>query len=166
MLVNKYYYGYSNKKKHVTGKGFVDSLSSIFNTIKSATAPVFKTVGNYVSENKDLIAKPILGALGSLAATGLATGIPTIISHIANRNKKKHIVNPVSQQEIVSENVEPKYKEILQNIVNSKSYNSWQSSNKYHRQWDKIFLSLYVIILLGNMLGIRQLFASYLPAIC
>ena len=80
MLVNRYYYGYSNKKKHVTGKGFVDSLSSIFNTIKSATAPVLKTVGNYVSENKDLIAKPILGALGSLAATGLATGIPTIIS--------------------------------------------------------------------------------------
>ena len=38
MLVNRYYYGYSNKKKHVTGKGFVDSLSSIFNTIKSATA--------------------------------------------------------------------------------------------------------------------------------
>ena len=128
MLVTRYYYGYSNKKKHVTGKGFVDSLSSIFNTIKSATAPVFKTVGNYVSENKDLIAKPILGALGSLAATGLATGIPTIISHIANRNKKKHIGNPVSQtmqQEILSENVEPKYKEILKNILNSKNNNSY-----------------------------------------
>ena len=62
MLVNRYYYGYSNMKKNVTGRGFVDSLSSIFNTIKSATAPDFRTVGNYVSENKDLIAKPILGA--------------------------------------------------------------------------------------------------------
>ena len=30
MLVNRYYYGYSNKKKHVTGKGFVDSLSKYF----------------------------------------------------------------------------------------------------------------------------------------
>ena len=118
--MNRYYYEYSNKKKHVTGEDFVDSLSSIFNTIKSATAPVF----NYVSENKHLIAKLILGALGSLAATGLATGIPTIISHIANRNKKKHIVNPVLQQEVVNENVEPKYKEILQNIVNSKNNNS------------------------------------------
>ena len=115
---------------------------------------MFKTVGNYVSDNKDLIAKPILGALGSLAATGLATGIPTIISHIANRNKKKHIGNPVLQQEIVSENVEPKYKEILQNIVNSKN-NQWQSSNEYHRQWDIIFLRLYGILLLG-----------YLPANC
>ena len=174
MLVNRYYYGYSNKKKHVTGKGFVDSLSSIFNTIKSATAPVFKTVGNYVSENKDLIAKPILGALGSLAATGLATGIPTIISHIANRNKKKHIGNPVSmQQEIVSENVEPKYKEILQNILNSKNNIIWQSFNEYHRQWDKIFLKQiavcdYYIIrqFARNLPAICQLFAGYLPAIC
>ena len=61
----------------------------------------------------------------SLAATGLATGIPAIISHIANRNKKKHSGNPVPQQEIVSEIVEPKYKEILQNIVNSKNNNSY-----------------------------------------
>ena len=74
---------------------------------------MFKTVGNYISENKDLVAKPILSALDSPAATGLATGIPTIISHIANRNKRKHIVNPVSQQGIVSENVDPKYKGIL-----------------------------------------------------
>ena len=57
MLVNRYYCGYANKKKHVTGKGFVDSLSSMFHTIKSATAPLIKTVGNYVSQNKDLIAK-------------------------------------------------------------------------------------------------------------
>ena len=125
MLVNRYYYGYSNKKKHVTGEGFVDSLSSMFNTIKSATAPLIKTVRNYVSKNEDLIAKPILGAVGSLAAEVLATGMPTIVSHIANRNKKKHSVNPVSQQEVVSENVEPKYKEILQNIVNSKNNNSY-----------------------------------------
>ena len=125
MLVNRYYYGYSNKKKHVTGKGYVDSLSSMFNTIKSATAPLLKTVVNYVSENKDLIAKLILGALGSLAATGLAIGIPTIISHIANRNKKKHIDNHVLQHDVVNENVKPKYKEILQNIVNSKNNNSY-----------------------------------------
>ena len=59
MLVNRYYYGYSNKEKQVTGKGFVDSLSSMFNTIKSATAPLMKTEGDYVSENEDLIAKPI-----------------------------------------------------------------------------------------------------------
>ena len=72
----------------------------MLHSIKSATAPLIKTVGNYVSENKDLIAKPILGAIGSLAAMVLATGIPTIIRHIANWNKKKHIHNPVSQQKM------------------------------------------------------------------
>ena len=142
MLVNRNRYGFSSKKKHVTGTGFVDSLSSIFNTIKSATAPVFKTVGNYVSENKDLIAKPVLGAIGSLAATGLASGIPAIISHIAKRNRIKNNADQgfngnkqqgfngsSGQQEVLSENLEPKYKEILQNIVKSKNNNSSNSNN-------------------------------------
>ena len=161
MLVNKYYYGYCNKKKHVTGKGFVDSLSSMFNTIKSATSPLIKTVENDISENKNLIAKPILGALGSSAATGLATGISTIISHIANRKKKKkHIVNPVSQHEVVSENLEPKYKEILQNIVNSK--NNISHGNPLTNiigSGIKIFLRHSQ----ANLPAICRVIASYLP---
>ena len=88
MIVNKTKYGCSSRKKHVTGKGFVDSLSNVFSSLKSSAAPVFKSIGNYVVENKDLIAKPILGAIGSLATTGLSAGVPTIIAHIANRNKK------------------------------------------------------------------------------
>ena len=74
-------------------------------------------------ENKDLIAKPILGAVGSLAATGFAAGVPTLLTHIANRNRKKDnaiTLMKTMQQEVVSENLEPKYKEILQNIINSK----------------------------------------------
>ena len=136
MLVKRYYYGYSNKKKHVTGKGFVDSLSSIFDTIKASAAPIFKSVGNYVADNKDLIAKPVLGAIGSLAATGLSAGIPGIISHIAKRNRIKNIVDQdfngnkqSGQQEVLSENLEPKYKEILQDIVKSKNNNSSNSSS-------------------------------------
>ena len=95
MLVNRNRYGFSSKKKHVTGTGFVDSLSSIFNSIKASAAPIFKSVGNYVADNKDLIAKPVLGAIGSLAATGLASGIPAIISHIAKRNRMKNTVEPL-----------------------------------------------------------------------
>ena len=90
MLVNRNRYGFSSKKKHVTGTGFVDTLSSILNSIKASAAPVLKSVGNYVADNKDLIAKPVLGAIGSLAATGLASGIPAIISHIAKRNRIKN----------------------------------------------------------------------------
>ena len=63
MLVNRNRYGFTNKKKHVTGTGFVDSLSSIINSIEASAAsaaPISKSVGNYVADNKDLIAKPVL----------------------------------------------------------------------------------------------------------
>ena len=127
MIVNKTKYGYSNRKKHVTGRGFVESLSNVFNSLKSSATPVLKSIGNYIVENKDLIAKPLLGAVGSLAATGLATGVPALLAHIANRNRKKNNANTLMQQEVVSENLEPKYKEILQNIINSKRNDSFSN---------------------------------------
>jgi hypothetical protein len=145
MLVNRNRYGFSSNKKHVIGTGFVDSLSSIINSIKASAAsaaPIFKSVGNYVVDNKDLIAKPVLGAIGSLAAAELSAGIPAIISHIAKRNRIKNNADQgfngnkqqwfngsSGQQEVLSENLEPKYKEILQNIVKSKNNNSSNSSS-------------------------------------
>ena len=89
MLVDRNRYGFSSKKKHVTGTGFVDSLSRIFTSIKASAAPIFKSVGNYVADNEDLIAKPVLGAIGSLAETDLATGLPAILSHIAKKQDEK-----------------------------------------------------------------------------
>lgn len=75
MLVttNKY-----KKNRHITGRGFVDSMST-----------ALKNIGSYVASNKDLIAKPLLGAMGSLGATALTAGVPALISHIRNRNKKQ-----------------------------------------------------------------------------
>ena len=86
--------------------------------------------------------KPVLGAIGSLAATGLSAGIPAIIIHIAKRNRIKNNADQgfngikqqgfngsSGQQEVLSENLEPKYKEILQNIVKSKNNNSSNSSS-------------------------------------
>ena len=43
-------------------------------------------------------------------------------------NRKKNNANTLMQQEVVSENLEPKYKEILQNIINSKRNNSSSNS--------------------------------------
>ena len=156
MLVNRNKYGFSSKKKHVTGTGFVDSLSSIIISIKASAAPIFESVGNYVADNKDLIAKLVLGAIGSLAATGLASGIPTIISHIAKRNRIKnnadqgfHGNKQTVQQEVLSENLEPKYEEILQNIVKSKnknSNNSISSSNSNNNMQN----------LLTNIIGVAS----------
>jgi hypothetical protein len=100
MLVHKHAYGYSQKKKHVTGRGFVDSLSNVFNSIKASAVPAMRSIGSYVSNNKDLIAKPLLGAVGSLAATGLTAGVPALLSHIM---KRKQVTDP-------------KYKEILESL--------------------------------------------------
>ena len=112
MLINKNIYGYSRKKKHITGRGFVDTMSSVFNSLKSAIAPTLKNITSYVSTNKDLIAKPVLGAVGSLALMGLTTGVPAIIRHIVNKNSS----HKIRTSEIPDD---PKYKEILQSMMTS-----------------------------------------------
>ena len=86
MLIKKNAYGYSQKKKYITGRGFVDALSNVFNSLKASAVPTIRSVVSYVSNNKDLIAKPLLGAIGSLAATGLTADVPALISYIMNKN--------------------------------------------------------------------------------
>lgn len=113
MLINKNVYGYSKNKKYIVRRGFLDSLSTIFNSFKASTMPVLQSVGSYISSNKDLIAKPVLGALGSLAATGLNAGVPAILYHIASRNNNRQIQ---TQPEIPDD---PYYKEILHSIMAS-----------------------------------------------
>ena len=113
MLVNKNTYGYSNHKKYVSGRGFVDKMTQILTPALKG----LKSVGSYITENRDLIAKPILGAIGTLGATALTASLPAIISHIAKRNKK----HPVTPDEISF--VMPKYKEILENIMKTPSVN-------------------------------------------
>jgi len=106
MLITKNTRGYSRKKKYITGRGLVDALSNVFNSLKASANPALRSIGSYVSNNKDLIAKPLLGAVGSLAATGLTAGVPALISHIMNKNKKQVVTVD-----------DPKYKEILQSFL-------------------------------------------------
>lgn len=110
MLINKNTYGYSRKKRYITGRGFVDTMSSVFKSLKSTVVPAFRNIASYVSTNRDLIAKPLLGVVGSLAAKGLSEGVPSLINHIANRNR--------SEPKLPDD---PKYKEILQSIMSSTS---------------------------------------------
>ena len=126
MFVNTVRYGYSNKK-YVSGRGLVDSMSSAFsqigNAFKSSAGTVFKSIGSYLSKNKDLIAKPILGAVGSLGAAALTAGVPAAIAAIqAIRNKKQLPAQLPAQSPVpmpIPENV--KYKEILKNILDAQS---------------------------------------------
>ena len=53
MLVKKKDRSYTTDKKYVRGKGFLDSASS-----------ALRNVGSYMYQNKDLWAKPMIGAAG------------------------------------------------------------------------------------------------------
>ena len=53
MLVTGNTFGYTTHKKHVMEKGFVGSAASAFRNFTS-----------YIGTNKDLIAKPMLSAVG------------------------------------------------------------------------------------------------------
>jgi hypothetical protein len=88
------------KKKYVVGRGFLDSLSTVFNSFNASTIPAFRRVGSYLSTNKDLIAKPVLGAIGSLAATALTAGVPAIKNHIKNKKPTFDNASCVEQPEI------------------------------------------------------------------
>jgi len=97
MLVTGNTFGYTAHKKHVTGRGFVDSAASAFRNFTS-----------YIGTNKDLIAKPMLSAVGSLGALGLTTGVPALINHIMSKRK---------QQQTPNIPADPKYKEILDSLT-------------------------------------------------
>jgi hypothetical protein len=101
MIVTKQPNGYTLNRKYIYGKGFVDTLQSI---------------GSYVARNKDLIAKPLLGAVGNLAATGLEEGGKALLVHLMNKKKK-------------SPQLDDKGKEILQSIINSSTNTSDSTSS-------------------------------------
>jgi hypothetical protein len=147
MLVNRNSYGFSNNKKYIEGQGFVDFMSSAFRSVVPALKSVGTSMTSYLDKNKDLIAKPVLGAIGALAATGLTAGVPAMISHIVNRNRGKNrppsgpLVLPdsantpntivpqdsalfrsleSSQAQSIPDNPEQgKYKEILNSLINA-----------------------------------------------
>lgn len=96
MIVVKRNHGYGVNRQYIQGKGFVDSLTSSL-----------KSIGSYVSQNKDLIAKPLLGAVGNLAATGLTEGTKALMNHIVSRDRETSNVNKLDAKSIA----------ILQNII-------------------------------------------------
>ena len=107
-LITKNARGYSRKKRYIIRRGFFDALSNVFNSLKASAVSALRNIGSYVSDNKDSIAKPLLGAVDSLAATCLTAGVPALIDHIMNNNNNNKQVVTIDDL---------KYKEILQSIV-------------------------------------------------
>jgi hypothetical protein len=92
MIIREKKHGYSSHRKYIHGTGFMDTLRSI---------------GTYVVQNKDLLAKPLLGAVGNLAAAGLTEGGKALLTRMLN--KKKSAV-PMA--------LDAKSQAILQSIIN------------------------------------------------
>ena len=104
MIIVKRNYGYSSRRKYIHGQGFVDSLTS-----------TLKNVGSYVSQNRDLIAKPLLGAVGNLAASGLTEGTKLLLNHIINKNTQKNVQQNNTNQQ--TPQLDDKALEILENLM-------------------------------------------------
>jgi len=71
--------------------------------------PTLQSISSYISENKDLIAKPLLGAAGDLTAFGLTQGGKALLSNMINKIQDKKSV----------ENLDSKGLEFLQNMIDS-----------------------------------------------
>jgi hypothetical protein len=105
MLKKKEKRGYSSHRIYIQGRGFIDTVSNVFTSMK----PTLQNIGSYVSQNKDLIAKPLLGAAGDLAAFGLTQGGKALLTKMINKAKDKKSVD----------NLDSKGLEILQSMLDS-----------------------------------------------
>lgn len=86
MIVREKSKAYSSKRTLVHGRGFVDTL---------------KGIGSYISQNKDLIAKPMLGAVGDVGAFAMMEASKALIRKMI-AEKHKGQLNPESRQIIES----------------------------------------------------------------
>ena len=82
---------YTTDRKLIMGRGFVDSFSNIFKSIRPALWNAGNNIGSFIKQNKDLLVKPIIGAVGDLAATGISKGVPALFTHIINRRTQKRL---------------------------------------------------------------------------
>src|SRR5215510_2911038 len=73
MIVKKVNGGYSTHRKYIQGQGYSEFIDA------NAVKPIF----NYISQNKDPLAKPLLGAA---AAFGFSETGKALLTKIMNRN--------------------------------------------------------------------------------
>ena len=83
MIVRKKNRMFTSKRTMVHGNGYVDTLRGI---------------GSYIAQNKDLIAKPMLGAVGEIGALALTEGGKALLRKWTQQPKKQ--LNSDSQQRL------------------------------------------------------------------
>lgn len=109
MLIKKTKHGYTSKRKYIHGQGFIDSLSNTLSSIR----PTLQNVGSYLVQNKDLIGKPLLGAVGDLAAFGLTEGGKAVITKLLNKRPGNEKRSEILQNILGVPRVEPSVSNII-----------------------------------------------------
>lgn len=66
---------YTSQRKIIHGHGFIDTI---------------RDIGSYIYQNKDLIAKPMLGAVGNIGALALTEGSKAIVRKLAAKQAAQH----------------------------------------------------------------------------
>src|SRR5881628_569564 len=119
MIVPRNRSRYTTDRKLILGRGFMDSFSNIFNSIKPTLWNAGNNIGSFLKQNKDLLVKPIIGAVGNLAATGISKGVPALFTHIMNRRaqKREELQQPHEETPIMDK----KGIEILNSILKRES---------------------------------------------
>ena len=116
MIINNRIHGYSSNRKYVQGAGFTDTI---------------KSIGSYISQNKDLLAKPLLSAVGNLGALGIEKGIPELISYIKNKAQQNKSVKAIDTNSsgFNDNKLTPEEMKIINNILNNPQTQSSSSLN-------------------------------------
>ena len=116
MIINNRIHGYSSNRKYVQGAGFTDTI---------------KSIGSYISQNKDLLAKPLLSAVGNLGALGIEKGIPEIISYIKNKAQQNKYVKAIDTYSsgFNDNKLTPEEMKITNNMLNNSQAQSSPSLN-------------------------------------
>src|SRR5215470_13760363 len=82
MIVKRKNHMYTSKRDMVYGYGFVDTM---------------KDIGSYISQNRDLIAKPLLSAAGEVGALALTEGSKALLRKLTkNKSDRSNALSPES----------------------------------------------------------------------
>ena len=116
MIINNRIHGYSSNRKYVQGAGFTDTI---------------KSIGSYISQNKDLLAKPLLSAVGNLGALGIEKGIPELISYIKNKAQQNKSVKAIDTNSsgFKDNKLTPEEMKFINNLLNNPQTQSSSSLN-------------------------------------
>ena len=101
MLVKRKNHIYTSKRKMIHGRGYVQDT--------------LKSFGSYIAQNKDLLAKPLLGAAGELGAFALTEGGKALIRKLAAASAEKN--NSSSSGEVYDNKMSPESRKIISSII-------------------------------------------------